>query len=418
MSDAHRKGWCPGALRPMDSGDGLIVRIRIPCGIVMPELAHALAQCARDCGNGLIDLSARGNRQLRGVSVETLPEAQTRLDRLGLLDTDPDTEAVRNILVSPLAGRDPSAVIDIRPLAEALDTRLRQDKSLHRLPGKFLFLIGDGGRFPLPVEKADIAFVVHEGSGAPIFEVHVGGIAAGACAIDDLCETAVRLAEVFLEFRSDNDRRMRDLVRCVGPEALARGAGLAEVLTPPRREAASHILGLHSLGTHVALGIGIPFGRLTANTLEILADEAAAARAELRLAPWRTIFLLAEHIAPDLQDRLHAADFILDDAAAIRAVAACAGKPACLHGETPAQDDAARLAPLIAGSASKGIMLHVSGCAKGCAHQDRTSLTLVGRDGAYDLVRDGRVGDTPIRRNLSLADITELLPELLCETAS
>ena len=26
---AHRKGWCPGALRPMESGDGLIVRLKI-----------------------------------------------------------------------------------------------------------------------------------------------------------------------------------------------------------------------------------------------------------------------------------------------------------------------------------------------------------------------------------------------------
>ena len=26
------KGWCPGALRPMQSGDGLVVRIRPPTG--------------------------------------------------------------------------------------------------------------------------------------------------------------------------------------------------------------------------------------------------------------------------------------------------------------------------------------------------------------------------------------------------
>ena len=28
MSAAAIKGWCPGALRPMQSGDGLVVRVR------------------------------------------------------------------------------------------------------------------------------------------------------------------------------------------------------------------------------------------------------------------------------------------------------------------------------------------------------------------------------------------------------
>jgi precorrin-3B synthase len=335
-----------------------------------------------------------------------------------LLDTDPDAEAIRNILVSPLAGYDPSAVLDVQPLAKALDTRLRQDKSLHRLPAKFLFLIDDSGLLPLPIEKADIAFVARKSEGTPVFTAHLGGVAAGACAVEDLCESAVRLAESFLDLRTDSDRRVRDVVRRIGPEALARRAGLAALSPNAQREPASRVLGLHSLGMHKALGIGIPFGRLTAETLELLADEAAVAHAELRLAPWRAIFLLAESIAPDLLDRLHAAGFILDDAAPIRAVAACAGKPACLHGETPAQEDAAHLAPLVAGPASKGTMLHVSGCAKGCAHQERTPLTLVGRDGAYDLVLDGLPADAPIRRSLSLADIVAVLPELLCETAS
>ena len=30
MSAAAIKGWCPGALRPMQSGDGLVVRVRFP----------------------------------------------------------------------------------------------------------------------------------------------------------------------------------------------------------------------------------------------------------------------------------------------------------------------------------------------------------------------------------------------------
>ena len=37
MSAAAIKGWCPGALRPMQSGDGLVVRVRPFGGRVLIE---------------------------------------------------------------------------------------------------------------------------------------------------------------------------------------------------------------------------------------------------------------------------------------------------------------------------------------------------------------------------------------------
>ncbi len=83
-----RKGWCPGALRPMRTGDGLLVRLRITGGVVTAPLARAIAACARDFGNGLIDLSAPANLQLRGVRDETLPAARGGCSDLGLLDDD------------------------------------------------------------------------------------------------------------------------------------------------------------------------------------------------------------------------------------------------------------------------------------------------------------------------------------------
>ncbi|MEO1207882.1 MAG: precorrin-3B synthase, partial [Pseudomonadota bacterium] len=47
MSDAFAvKGWCPGALRPMESGDGLIVRVRPRCGAVRLPTLEALSDIA------------------------------------------------------------------------------------------------------------------------------------------------------------------------------------------------------------------------------------------------------------------------------------------------------------------------------------------------------------------------------------
>ena len=107
------KGWCPGALRPMLSGDGLIVRIRPFCGAFSLEQARGLAELARRLGNGHIDLTRRANLQLRGLSDEHMPELQAELGRLGLIDPDAETEATRNLMVAPLVGLDPAEKLDV-----------------------------------------------------------------------------------------------------------------------------------------------------------------------------------------------------------------------------------------------------------------------------------------------------------------
>jgi precorrin-3B synthase len=90
-----------------------------------------------------------------------------------------------------------------------------------------------------------------------------------------------------------------------------------------------------------------------------------------------------------------AAGFITDPADPRRFIAACPGAPACASGGAPAREDALRLA-------EHGITnIHVSGCAKGCAHP-RPALTLVGRDGRYDLIRHGRAADAPALTGLTL----------------
>ena len=69
-------------------------------------------------GSGEIDLTNRGNLQLRGVSEETYPEALAALDAAGLIDAEAGAEAVRNIVVDPLSGLDPARA-DIRKICRA-----------------------------------------------------------------------------------------------------------------------------------------------------------------------------------------------------------------------------------------------------------------------------------------------------------
>ena len=77
MSALAIKGWCPGALRPMLSGDGLVVRVRPYGGRLDATQAAGLADLAERYGNGLIDVTSRANLQIRGVS-EQRPSAAAR----------------------------------------------------------------------------------------------------------------------------------------------------------------------------------------------------------------------------------------------------------------------------------------------------------------------------------------------------
>jgi precorrin-3B synthase len=144
----------------------------------------------------------------------------------------------------------------------------------------------------------------------------------------------------------------------------------------------------------------VPFGRVAAEDLADLARAASVAGAEeLRLTPWRAILIPVPTLtaAHTLSAQLTA--FILDSDDPRRRIAACPGAPACSHATTHTREDATTLAArLLPGP---GIALHVSGCDKGCAHPRDAPITLVGRNGRYDVVRNGTASAPPSLRGLT-----------------
>jgi precorrin-3B synthase len=171
------KGWCPGALVPMPSGDGLLVRVKPWCSALTLDQAAGLADIAARLGNGHIDLTRRANLQIRGLSEERMPALHEALDALGLLDPDPRTEAARNIMVGPFAG----------PAARALAEKLAHQLDLDVAP-KFGWLV-DGPPYSIVEERADVAFALVEGGvavrrdgkwsgGIPVSDPRPAGIAA------------------------------------------------------------------------------------------------------------------------------------------------------------------------------------------------------------------------------------------------
>ena len=389
------KGWCPGLARPMLSGDGLIARLRPPGAGLSAAQLTALADCAETFGNGLADLTSRGNVQLRGLRENALGDLSARLAQAGLDAPDPPCV----ILTSPLAGDDAGALCDMRALESALINALAAPE-FAGLPAKFSIVLDDGGACPLGGEDADIRAEASRIGGAPLIALRLGGVSAaarfiGLCAYEDAARIICAVTRRFLA-EPARPRRMRDAPHL----AVADIPGLLRAPAPPTRPVtgARDLIGVTAQGAMKYTGVAAPFGRLEAPMMRALAraltDGGASA---LRVTPWRVLLIPG---APDLA-RLAEAGLVTNPGDPLLRVAACSGLGACASAETDVRADARALAPLAARFPGVGTALHVSGCVKGCARAAPSQVTLVGRGGRYDLVRGGTARAAPALCNLT-----------------
>jgi precorrin-3B synthase len=376
MNDFEIKGWCPSALRPMRSGDGLVVRVRPHGGRISSAQAKGIAELSMRHGNGLIDLTGRANLQIRGVREESHEPLVAGLAQLGLIDADEQTETQRNILTAPFW----TWGDDTQSLAEELERALAARPL--GLPQKFGFAVDCGSTRMLASAPADIR-IERDGSGQLLVRAD-GTLRGRAVASAEAIHVAISLADWFVSSGGVRDGRGRMAAHIAAgaklPDTLAGGAR-------PSPAAAAQAPGLCAGG---AL-IGLAFGQLQGATLEYLAGLAPG----LRITPWRMILVEGLTAMPE-----HDGLVMRGDDPLLRVVA-CTGAPACPEARAETRAFAAALAPHL----SLETRLHVSGCAKGCAHSRASALTLVGTDEGFDLIRNGCARDVPTLRGLDPATI-------------
>lgn len=122
------------------AADGALARIRLPGGMLTGAQLTALAQTATRFGTPDLELTSRGNLQIRGI---TDPAAVAdAVAEAGLLPS-PTHERVRNIVASPLSGRS-GGLADVRNLIVDLDAAIRREPALAESSGRFWFGIDDG----------------------------------------------------------------------------------------------------------------------------------------------------------------------------------------------------------------------------------------------------------------------------------
>ena len=376
------KGWCPGAWQPMQTGDGLLVRVRPPMGELSLTQVLALCEAADTFGNGLIELTSRANIQLRGVTDASWPALMSFLVENGLVDANPGAERLPPIMLAPgwQIGD------DTHTGARLLQARRN---ALAIMPGKVGIAIDAGDAPVLSDAAADFRIERSESGG---LMVRAEGYQRGTPvdSIEAAVEHLIRLTHWFVESGGSQAGRMRRHQVALPPWAPAS--------VRPAQPAASRALGKQACG----MVYGLPFGRAPATAWRKAVTPASVTH--LRVTPWRRLVVkqaLTEGTA------LPAVEGLISDSSDSRLlIDACPGAPYCAQASVATQPLAERLSGLVETS------LHVSGCAKGCARQQAAAVCLVGHAGKFNLIVNGRADSTPVQTGLSDAEVIAYLENL------
>jgi precorrin-3B synthase len=406
----QRRGACPGLSTPMLTGDGLLVRLSLADSIALDAFRDICA-AARRHGNGIMEVTTRGSLQVRGLTARSTDAFADAVTALNIV-----AAAGVRVIVDPLAD-DSSTIIDSRSLAAQVGQALFDARLALSL--KACVIVDGGGHLHLDGIAADLRLRAIGSRAAPRLHIAMGGDARSATAlggikVESAPEVAVRLFKLMAA--QGIAARAADLIRTAGADRLRASLGdfICAAPAPPPRPISEPIGSHPQRDGSVALGIAPGFGHATAESFCALADLAAKDGARrIAFAPERIILLIA--FAPGRAAAMSAhaerLGFIARADDRRRRIVACSGKPACASGLIPARALAAELAAKVT---TLPPLVHISGCAKGCAHAGRAPLTVVGTDRGCGIIRNGSARDLP-SRHVDASDLGRQIAEFAGE---
>lgn len=335
------------------AADGALARVRLPGGMIGAGQLEALADAATRFGAGTLELTSRGNLQVRGVTdTDSLAEA---VDAAGLLPS-PSHERVRNIIASPLSGR-VGGLLDVRPWVADLDRAICAANDLAGLPGRFMFSIDDGSA-DVSGFGADAGVQVGRDGVALLLTGQDTGVRLDPA---EAVEALVTVARRFLEVRGTAWRvdELDDLrVLLDGFTASAPGGAVAPLGRPP-------VGWIDQDNGRVALGAAVPLGVLTARQARFV----AAVDAPVVVTPWRSLVVcdLEEGVADTALRVLAPLGLVFDGGSRWLQVSACVGSPGCARSAADVRAEATRVAESGDGViGDRGGQVHYVGCERAC----------------------------------------------------
>jgi ferredoxin-nitrite reductase len=155
-----------------------MMRIRMPNGFAKAEQLRAIAELSRRVGNGVVDITTRQQIELRGFTLDSVPEIWEKLRGVDLRSLQTGIDNVRNINGCPLAGLNPHELVDASPVVQDLDRIIvgeHGNPEFTNLPRKFNITVTGCLDNCTHAESQDIALVPAKKAGRIGFNVLVGG---------------------------------------------------------------------------------------------------------------------------------------------------------------------------------------------------------------------------------------------------
>ena len=361
---------CPGALQVHQAADGALARLRLPGGMITAAQLEALALAASEYGHGTVELTVRGNVQLRGVR-DTAAVADAAAVA-GLLPSATH-ERVRNILASPLSGR-VGGLADVRPWVAELDRGIQADPDLAQLPGRFMFGLDDGTG-DVSGQRADACVHVLGERAALLL---AGADTGVRLAFDEVVPALLAVARRFVEARGTAWR----VSELDDPSVLLSDFDTTEPAGTTYPPLAHPPVGwiLQDDG-RVALGAAVPLGVLDARQAQFV----AAIEAPVVITPWRSllVFDLEEGLADASLRVLAPLGLVFDENSQWLRVSACVGSPGC---EKSLADVRAAATRAVAEPISHS-HVHYVGCERACGSPPSGEVMVATGEGFQSLHR-------------------------------
>jgi len=420
--------FCPGVLHAIPAKDGLLIRIRLPGGLIAANQLKILADLSGAVADGTLEITSRANMQLRAIRHSDLEHLVEKISVAGLLPSPPH-DRVRNIVTSPVAGLDAEEPFDPRPLVHALDRQLIAETVFVDLHPKFSFGIY-GGTKRFSRDTDDISLEAVGFDVAPYLGFSIGGVASGYVVKgEDAVDCMLAAAGICMGLAKEASLPARGKAVMAIPGAMKRIVdALSHILTPSPFAPAVTRVEEAPCGVHptehagcVCIIPSVPLGRLTAAQADCVADVANECEGDLRLAAWRGVVLGAVPMAAAayIVERFEAIGLSCDGREGFRGLAACAGSHGCDASLADVRADAALLAQRLRDQAvPSGWTVNLSGCEKRCARRHSATAELIAGPAGYTLSLAGRLAASNCSPETAVDAIARLHQDLMSRDAA
>lgn len=406
----------------------MMMRIKLPNGILTPAKLRAIGQLSRDYARSYGEITTRQDIQLHWIRIADLPQIFSKLEAAGLTTKGGCGDVLRNITGCPVAGLDPEELFDATPVVLEAHRLFSGNPHYGNLPRKHKWTISACPYHCNAPEIHDVALVGTIQDGVPGFAVWIGGGLSTAprlakslgvfVALTEALDVPRAILEIWsgdLKYRMSRAKaRFKFMVDDYGPEKLREmiekhlGRKLTDLKANPQPIGRTSHLGVHRQKQPGLVYVGLPVfpGVLRAEQMLAIADIAEALGAGIRLTREQNLILthVPENRLDETLDRLRQEAGLFLDVHPLRGQSiGCTGEPHCNFsvGETKS-----KLVEIVEhleqqfGPAIADLHIYLDGCPHACGQhwvgdigiQGTTLTTPQGKVEAYDILLRGGLG--------------------------